>query len=155
MPYLIQRASINSKNIKPESKISDFTDFEYMGASEFECGDLAKSIRMMYENKSNYIQFIVSCQNKKVFVYAKKDQQLKITQFIEANIKSPIPKEFITKERTDLFESLNNNSKTNFWIDIKNAFAFSSNEENLNIFLKGLENSITHMDKVKNEISYC
>lgn len=45
LPYLIQRASINTPLAAPSARLSQAVNFDYMGSAEFEFGALPRSFR--------------------------------------------------------------------------------------------------------------
>lgn len=131
-PYLVQRATILTPLMPPNTRLSKAVNFDYMGSSEFEWGALPKAFKASSLSPTLTLKFIQE-QNLRIllpqgitleeylpYLDKMKEQKLRLKESISYGL-----------DPKDIFHQ-----RDNFWWDIENNVMWSHHKQ----FMKRLPN---------------
>ena len=123
--YLIQRAEVVKTK---RSGVDGLIRLDYMGAAEFEFGEIPKALKRVRENIKEYTPDFIDIGDKRFAIFCKISETEEVKKII---LKHASGKSFV-KEYPYLKEFINNEkrySKANFWWDIDNDFFWWENNK--------------------------
>ena len=129
--YLIQRAEFEIRDHK--EGIDSIINLDYMGSSEFEWGELPKSLKRIRAEINEYTYLDVPIKDKVITVFCKESQKSEVKTYLEKLAENKM----VLKERSE-FNTYINPSKydlewqtkhdrgheIDFWWDIDNDLMF-------------------------------
>jgi hypothetical protein len=123
--------------------ISAFASFDYMGAAEYEFGELPKAMGNLFESKREY--FELKLKNKPVYVMAPEGKKEDITKALK-NLARATRSSEETRDYTGFQANLKGETgygaDTCGWIDLTNNFMFFTDLEMYEGFKNLYENQI-------------
>jgi hypothetical protein len=141
-PWLIQRCELGSGKLR----------YDYMGSSEFEFGDQAKSLKRIFEKGMVGGTATISLQGKEVTVYmvagtgfSFADYQQYLQQLVEHKLRLQEHSGFDNMVKVQLGIRINGSGYIptyNVWFDIQNDVLWTLSEDNLQALvsvLRGVE----------------